>query len=897
MGTNFTPTTGMLKAASPVASLAPKKANKRSNKASKATTFGVPNNSPTKVNGKALPKGQILDYISQLPVKDGPEEREAVQVFARILVEDYGYPRENIRTRPQWTVKKNPSEKSGSYPIDIAVFDGSNATHDNLQIIVECKKPTRKDGVDQLKQYMNLSTATLGVWFNGRERQFLRKVSVGNGYQYEVLPNLPRYGQRVEDIGNWKRKELLPTHNLKSIFSVIRNHLAGNAVGTTRDEELARQLINIVFCKIWDERFTRPDDCLRFRAGVGESAKTVKKRIEKIFADVKKSHSEIIDVSDGINLDEDSVVYVVGELQNYCLIEAERDVIADAFETFISYALKGGQGQFFTPRNVVNLMTRIAKPTRDDLVIDPACGSGGFLVESLKSIWSTIDTFGNELGWTEKDIQREKDKVAEANIRGLEKDDFLSKVAKAYMVIIGDGKSGICCEDSLDEPVHWKDATQQKIQLGTFDLVLTNPPFGKDIKIIGEKKLQQFELAYTHKSQGGIQVKTNKKKDKQQPDVLFIERSLQLLKDGGRLGIVLPETFFHAPKAAYVRQMLERHNIFFVLDLPHNTFRPHNNAKCVAIFLQKNVAQQDRIGMAVAEEVGHDHNGKEIYRWDDKLKRVDKSQLWDDIPSIIQELDGSADPKYSFDVAAKECRKNGIYVPRFYWQKREREIKRIAKKEGFVLKPIHELISEGVISTFDGHGSPESENKGNGDVPYIRVKDIVNWEAYQDPNSKIPLEVYRSLTEKTVVRSINGEDVEVVEKPKALLPKDVLYVRRGSYRIGSVAMISPFDTDVLLTREISVIRVKEDNQYGINPYYLLYAMSHRLTQLQTKNKVLIETTLPNIGDRWKSLLIPIPADAMTTEAISKRIKGIIDSKWSAVEAIQAIKEELGDLTT
>ena len=101
-----------------------------------------------------------------------------------------------------------------------------------------------------------------------------------------------------------------------------------------------------------------------------------------------------MDETDSITLDKDSLVYVVGELQNVCLIEAERDVIADAFETFIGDALKGGQGQFFTPRNVVKMIVDILNPTDDDLMIDPACGSGGFLVESLRHVWKQLDQDG-----------------------------------------------------------------------------------------------------------------------------------------------------------------------------------------------------------------------------------------------------------------------------------------------------------------------------------------------------------------------------------------------------------------------------------------------------------------------------------------------------------------------
>ena len=124
-----------------------------------------------------------------------------------------------------------------------------------------------------------------------------------------------------------------------------------------------------------------------------EEAKVVKKRILEIFEKVKTKYSEVIEVADNITLDAESIKYVVGELQNFCLIESERDIIADAFETFIGYSLKGAQGQFFTPRNVIKLMVEIINPQPNELVIDPACGTGGFLVESLRHIWKVLDKY------------------------------------------------------------------------------------------------------------------------------------------------------------------------------------------------------------------------------------------------------------------------------------------------------------------------------------------------------------------------------------------------------------------------------------------------------------------------------------------------------------------------
>ena len=215
-----------------------------------------------KIKGK-----YIIDYISGQEIKATPEEIEAVQVFAKQLVDDYGYDKSQIQTRPQFRVKVRPSDERKEYPVDIAIFEDSKKKEDDVKIIIECKKKTKKDGKTQLQNYLTFSKADLGVWFNGEERIFIKKIEKGGKVLFEEIPNIPRKGQRLEDIGKFKRKDLQVPHNLKIIFKSIKNHLAGNFTGATRDEELAKELINLIFCKIYDEKFTKLDDIVNFRIG------------------------------------------------------------------------------------------------------------------------------------------------------------------------------------------------------------------------------------------------------------------------------------------------------------------------------------------------------------------------------------------------------------------------------------------------------------------------------------------------------------------------------------------------------------------------------------------------------------------------------------------------------
>lgn len=579
-----------------------------------------------------LREGYINDYISGLPVRDTPEEREAVQVFAQILVEDYGYPKTYIQTRPQWRVKARPSDAKKEYPVDIAVFNNSAKAEDSVYIIVECKKKNRKDGRSQLEDYLRFSSARLGVWFNGNERLYLVKTEKGGRVLFDEIPNIPRYGQRLEDVGKFRRKDLKPATNLKSTFRAIRNYLAANAVGITRDEVFAQQLINLIFCKIYDERFTLPDDIVTFRAGIGEPPKAVKERIDSLFSHVKSQYSDVIGVSDRVILDSNSLTYVVGELHNYSLTQAERDAVAEAFEIFIGPSLKGGQGQFFTPRNVVKMVVDMIDPGPNDRIVDPACGSGGFLVEALRHVWRKVEQQGQEYRWPNDEIQAEKQKVAIRNFRGIDKDDFLSKVAKAYMAILGDGRGGVYCENSLENPQNWSVEARKDIPFGLFDVVITNPPFGKKLAIDSSDILKAYDLGHVwSKGQGGLSEK-GRVMDKQAPQILFIERCFDLLRPGGKLGIVLLESIFGMPKYRYVVDYITRNaKLLAIVTLPEDLFQPHTHAKtCVIICEKTPPTEAYPIFMCDVKWCGHDSRGNPTYTVNDKGERV----ILDEIPEV-----------------------------------------------------------------------------------------------------------------------------------------------------------------------------------------------------------------------------------------------------------------------
>jgi len=559
---------------------------------------------------------KIVDYISGLEINSSPEEIDATQPFSKILVDDYGYPKNNIQTRPQFRVKVRPSDNKKEFPVDIAVFSDKNKKDGFEYIIVECKKDNVKDGISQLKDYLRFCHASLGVWFNGKDIRYLRKFESNGKIEFEEIPNIPRYGQKLSDIGKFLRRDLKVPKNLKTIFKSSRNYLAANNVGTVRDEQLAQQLINLIFCKIYDERFTEPNSLVRFRVGLEDSNDEVKERVNQLFKEVKSKYKDVISANDKIELDPKSLRHIIASMQGYCIIDSKRDAVSDAFEVFIGKALKGDKGQFFTPRNVVKMMIEIIDPDVDDMILDPASGSGGFLVEALRFCWEKIEKNGTKFNWNKENLLEEKKSFAIKSIHGMELDNFLTKVCKAYMALIGDGKGAVFVGDSLEIPNNWDLRIRQHIGLSRFNVVITNPPFGKDLKIVGEEKLSQFELGHKWKldKKNNQYIKT-KVEQKKAPQILFIERCLDFLVEGGRMGIVLPDGIYGNESSSYIRSWIsQKAKIIAIIDIPLETFLPHTGTKTSVMFLQKRkiIPADYPIFMAVAETCGHDRRGNEI---------------------------------------------------------------------------------------------------------------------------------------------------------------------------------------------------------------------------------------------------------------------------------------------
>ena len=812
-------------------------------------------------------EGYLIDYISGQELKATPEEIQAVQPFVKKLCEDYGYPMDHIQTRPQWHVKARPSDTKKEYPVDIAVFSSNVHSDENIFMIVECKKKSRKDGRSQLEDYLRFSNAFLGVWFNGEETLYIRKYYKANGtVNFIEIPNIPLFGQRIEDIGLFKRRDLKRTHNLKSVFNSIRNYLAANNTGITLDTEFVSQIINLIFCKIYDERFKRPDDMVDFRAGIDENVEDVSKRIVSIFDLVKAKYPDVFTASDVITLSDSSIAYIAGELQQYCLVESERDVIADAFETFISPSLRGGQGQFFTPRNVVKLLVSLVNPGRKDRLIDPGCGSGGFLIESIRHVWNQVQKEGQELGWPDREIFADQQEIAIKNFRGIDKENFLSKTTKAYMAILGDGRGGIFCENSLENMKKWSIKAQTQIVAGSFNVVLTNPPYGSKLKIDDQSILKQYDLGHQWKTLKGekASVKTEKPLSDQTPQVLFIERCLELLAPGGRLGIVAPESMFCNPSHKYIMNYVEQHaRIDAVISMPENLFQPHTHAKTCVVLMTKfgtqnhQVDPEHKIFMAVAKWCGHDSRGLEI--------------PYDDIPLIqdrYEKFKSGVELSYDhlgFTVKQKEI-VDSIYLPIYYNPEIQEQLDSLQKD--YELITVGKLVQDGLveISTGDEVGKLAY---GTGQIPFIRTSDIANWEIKLDPKQGLSEDIYNKLSSK--------QDVK---------PYDILMVRDGTYLVGTCAMISPSETKIVYQSHLFKIRSTDHEK--INPYLLLALLSSPIVKQQIRSKQFTQDIIDTLGRRILELKLPFPKNKDEQDNVIAQVKDVFNKRNEAKELMRTV---------
>ncbi len=594
-------------------------------------------------------EGYVKDFITGKILKKTPEE-ERRQEIERRLVEEWGYPKDLIDIEVEIQFG---SQKLGRGDVIVFRDKDSKDPNKNAYIIVEVKREHRKDGIEQLESHINATTAEFGIWYNGRDITFKRRLR--KPHQFQEISRIPRYGEKFEDLEKQLMKtHLKPTFNLKIRFDEIHNYLYANE-GFLK-EKLFEEIIKLIFLKIVDEKTPRKE--VWFWISEREYEELIKsgesksfiQRIERLWNEAKRLYPEILDDGERLLLKPLSMAEVVRRLQEISFMKTGDDVKGVAFQTFIHENMRGDRGEFFTPQPAIELAVAMLNPDYHESIVDPACGSGRFLVWAMEHVKKRYDLDSRGVA-----------DYAKAHIAGIDINQDLVKVAKMYMVLFDDGYSNIFDENSLlpfDELV--KRAKDKGVPIPAipepdkFEIILTNPPFGSKGKINDSRILRQFDLAHKWKfdKKKSEWIKTSKLLREQTPEILFIERCWQLLKPYGRIAIVLPNGILTNSTLGYVRQWIIDHTrILAVVSLPQETFIPYGTGtKASILFLQKLPVEKleelntegYQIFMAVAEKIGYDVRGRKIFRKDEDGEIIkgenNMPMIETDIPEIIEKF-------------------------------------------------------------------------------------------------------------------------------------------------------------------------------------------------------------------------------------------------------------------
>jgi type I restriction enzyme M protein len=579
---------------------------------------------------------KINCFISGKQRNDTPEERVRQDVLKKIHLE-YGYPKNLIEV--EFPIQRGSKKKHLEHA-DIVVFNNSKKSQNNIFLILEIKAPNIKSFDNQVFSYVTATTAAWCSWTNGSDWLYFKtNIGTTKATNFSEVWDFPHYQQKL---GSLKKDSLVPPGNIVDIFQKLHGYIYANS-NIKKPDRITANIINLLFCKIYDELAF--DKYCRFYIRLNSKDEPdidkTQSEISILFEEVKTKYKDIFYESDAIEFDKNTILEIVSKFQKYSFINSEVDSIGAAFEVFTNESLKEDNGQFFTPRQVVKFIVDILDPQPEDYIIDPACGSGGFLIESLKHVGNKItDNLKSRLP-PEKIISHKRDLFAKYFF-GIDQERDLVKITKAYMAIVGDGSGGVFSENSLEIPKNWENVNRKELKLGNFNVIITNPPFGKDIKVTG-KLLEQYDLAYHWELKGDKLIKSKKIKVAVRPSILFLERCIQLLAKGGRMGIVLPVGDISNDEDEFVKQWLfEKVKINSVIQLPAETFQPYTGTQTCIVFIENSIPTKNySVFMAQSEKVGKNQRGKDIYKRSPDGSLIynsdDKLELDNDLPIIYND--------------------------------------------------------------------------------------------------------------------------------------------------------------------------------------------------------------------------------------------------------------------
>jgi len=616
---------------------------------------------PDERDQAAIAEGKIIDFINGKARSDGDVE-QIRQNFQRTLVEEYRFEKRDIGVDVR--IKVRDGSRTVLRKVSLAVFRAGAKTkgQDDVQILIQVAKPAvqptddKNGGREVEKALIACPNAEFGCWTNGVETIYFQKKR--GKFDTDILPvnDFPRKGEDASSIFTTDRSRLRAAtgSNLLNAFKRCHDFIHANQGGSK--EQIFWEFLKILFAKIEDEQHEgRPRFAIRNsdERNTASGQKEVKDRIEQLFREVrdrKEFRPLFSDTAQSILFNAGVVAFIVAQLEKYDFLHSSVDVKGVAYETIVGPTLEGVKGEFFTPRNVVKMVVKMLDPEPGQRILDPACGTGGFLVVAFNYIFEKLRQRACKT-WRNADkptAQEERALNAEIHkagksIFGLDFNANLVKTAQMNMVMNNDGRGGLFALNSLWKLAHWpvKEA-QELIELGTMDLVMANPPFGTRIKVEGQEVLEQYDLAHAWTRVRDRWVMEGALRAAMPPEVLFIERCLQFVKPGtGKVGIVVPDGILGNPDYQYVRYwILANSQVLASVDLPVETFLPRTGTQTSVLILRRKSEQEKlarslsdepddyQIFMVMAKTVGKDRRGKIIYKRDKEGREIVNRDLY-----------------------------------------------------------------------------------------------------------------------------------------------------------------------------------------------------------------------------------------------------------------------------
>lgn len=644
-----------------------------------------------------LEEGFIVDLITgeQVKLSDFEQTRQEEE---RKLLEEFSYPIEQKSDLIRKDLRIQPRQlKPRRFPLVVLrqAKSASEPVNDRVYILIDIQKPKTKAedskrGAEVLAEYLrDTVSAEFAVWTNGTDRVVYWKQSGKIKVRTLLVNDIPSFGKGAEDCFA-KEKEALRVArglSLRQAFQRCHDYIYAHQGGS--NETIFWEFLKIVFAKIQDERnlqkaIAEGHDAERlFRIASleerndEEKAEMVKQRLDILYLQVRQHYPELFGAQiDKIDLAAPIVAYVVAQLAEYDFLHSSVDVKGEAYEAIVGKNLQGTRGEFFTPRNAVKMGIRMLDPEPGMKCIDPACGTGGFIVVILNYMAEKIRLRLRSKG-LDPDVKNvvafnHELRLVAQKVFGTDINPNLVRVARMNMLMNNDGQGGIVHLDSLLLPEKWRFPAgvirlyqpnkklqdlaiehyfKEELQLGTFDIVASNPPFGTKIKIESEVILSQYELArkWTYDLDRHIWSATPMLQSGVAPEILFLERCVNLLKPGtGKLCIVLPDGLLGNPDDEYIRYWVLKHcEVLALVDMPVELFLPKVGMQTHLVFLRRKSTDEMNqeslsgkpkdysIFMAIAKKVGKDRRGNHTYKRDrdgrilDHFRRFEGCDLYE----------------------------------------------------------------------------------------------------------------------------------------------------------------------------------------------------------------------------------------------------------------------------